>query len=117
MPNLINQNKEVVENSILLIVANKQDLENAMKVEEIKDKLELNKLKGVKSVNIIGTCAKTGAGLYECLDWITSTLALKSLNEPLLETANDATHFINTSIISNLFGSAKLKKTHENSIV
>jgi signal recognition particle receptor subunit beta len=113
--NLIYYNNEVIEHSILLIVANKQDLENAMKVEEIKEKLELDKLRGVKYVNVIGTCAIKGEGLYECLDWISSTLSIKELNEPLVDTYNDAkglTRFINSSMISSFFSSTKKQIQH-----
>lgn len=80
---------EELKNSILIIAANKQDLPNAMKVDELKESLEIDKIKTIKSVNIIGTCAKTGEGVYECFELILNTLKLNQINEPFKETYND----------------------------
>ena len=38
--------EEELKSSLLLVMANKQDLPNAMSVEEITEKLELNKVRG-----------------------------------------------------------------------
>ena len=60
--------------AILLVYANKQDLPNAMSAAEMTDKLGLNNLRG-RSWYIQACCATTGDGLYEGLDWLSSTLA------------------------------------------
>jgi len=62
--------------SVLLVFANKQDLPHAMKVQEITEKLGLNKLRG-RQWYIQGTSAPTGDGLYEGLDWLSATLSKK----------------------------------------
>ncbi|KAJ7583838.1 ADP-ribosylation factor 3 [Mycena floridula] len=57
----------------LLILANKQDLPNAMNTAELTDKLGLH---GLRSRNwfIQATCAKSGEGLYEGLEYLARTL-------------------------------------------
>merc|ERR1712233_19087 len=49
------------------------DLPNAMSVNEISDRLQLNKLKN-RQWYIQSTCATSGDGLYEGLDWLSTTL-------------------------------------------
>eukprot|EP01115_Flamella_aegyptia_P003805 TRINITY_DN17118_c0_g1_i2.p1 TRINITY_DN17118_c0_g1~~TRINITY_DN17118_c0_g1_i2.p1 ORF type:complete len:196 (-),score=41.87 TRINITY_DN17118_c0_g1_i2:12-554(-) len=61
-------------NALLLVFANKQDLPNAMSVSEITDNLGLHSL-GSRKWYIQATCATTGDGLYEGLDWLSSALS------------------------------------------
>eukprot|EP00927_Polykrikos_kofoidii_P009755 TRINITY_DN14087_c0_g1_i1.p1 TRINITY_DN14087_c0_g1~~TRINITY_DN14087_c0_g1_i1.p1 ORF type:complete len:511 (+),score=89.43 TRINITY_DN14087_c0_g1_i1:78-1610(+) len=58
---------------ILLVLANKQDLPNAISVLEVTDKMELDRFRA-KARNIVGTCAKTGDGLSEAMDWLVDQL-------------------------------------------
>ena len=58
---------------VLLIFANKQDLPNAMSVQEITDILELNKINNRKW-HVQASCAKTGDGLQDGLDWLSQTI-------------------------------------------
>jgi len=53
----------------LLIFANKQDLPDAMSVAEITDKLGMNSLRN-RAWYVQGSCATSGDGLYEGLDWL-----------------------------------------------
>jgi len=62
-----------LRNAALLVLANKQDLPNAMSVSQITDRLKLNKLKN-RDWYIQGSCARSGDGLYEGLDWLSNTL-------------------------------------------
>jgi ADP-ribosylation factor protein 1 len=55
-----------------LVFANKQDLPNAMSVAEITDKLRLHQLQ--RPWFIQASCATSGDGLYEGLDWLSHTL-------------------------------------------
>eukprot|EP01126_Amoeba_proteus_P032119 TRINITY_DN3139_c0_g1_i6.p1 TRINITY_DN3139_c0_g1~~TRINITY_DN3139_c0_g1_i6.p1 ORF type:complete len:135 (+),score=23.93 TRINITY_DN3139_c0_g1_i6:472-876(+) len=57
----------------LLIFANKQDMPNAMKPEEITKALKLHDLRTHKW-HIQGCCATSGEGLYEGLDWLVSAI-------------------------------------------
>jgi ADP-ribosylation factor protein 1 len=57
----------------ILVLANKQDLTSALPVNQIVEKIGLNKMHN-RSWYIQGTCAKTGEGLFEGLDWLTNTL-------------------------------------------
>ncbi|XP_057456801.1 uncharacterized protein LOC130747784 [Lotus japonicus] len=60
-------------NSIILVFANKQDLRGAMTTKEVCDGLGLFDLKN-RQWHIQATCALKGDGLYEGLDWLSSTL-------------------------------------------
>jgi len=64
---------EELHEAVLLVLANKQDLPNAMNVTEITDKLDLN-LQRNRKWHIQATCATTGDGLYDGLDWLTYAL-------------------------------------------
>ena len=57
----------------LLVFANKQDLPNAMSVNEITERLGLNILKN-REWYIQSACTVTGDGLYEGLDWIINVI-------------------------------------------
>ncbi|KAF9356019.1 Arf GTPase arf1 [Mortierella sp. NVP85] len=57
----------------LLVYANKQDLESAMLVVEIRDALNLNALRG-REWHIQGASALGGEGLKEGLDWYITQL-------------------------------------------
>ena len=57
----------------LLVFANKQDLPNAMSVEEVTEKLSLQKVRNCPWY-VQASAAPMGDGLYEGLDWIVSVL-------------------------------------------
>lgn len=58
---------------VLLVLANKQDLPNAMDAAELTDKLGLHSLNH-RIWHLQATSAITGAGLYEGLDWLCDQL-------------------------------------------
>merc|ERR1712038_1298850 len=62
-----------LRNAVLLVLANKQDLPNAMSVNEVTDRLSLNSLRN-RTWKIQGSCATTGDGIYQGLDWLSETL-------------------------------------------
>uniref|UniRef100_A0A3Q3XBD7 ADP-ribosylation factor n=1 Tax=Mola mola TaxID=94237 RepID=A0A3Q3XBD7_MOLML len=62
-------NEDELRGSVLLVFANKQDLPHAMNAAEVTDKFELHK-KNLRQWHIQATCATTGEGLYEGLDWL-----------------------------------------------
>jgi len=68
--------EDELRDAVLLVFANKQDLPNAMSVNEVTEKLGLNQLRNRKWY-IQATCATTGDGLYEGLDWLSNTLKNK----------------------------------------
>lgn len=57
----------------LMAVCRFQDLPNAMNAAEITDKLGLHALRQ-RSWYIQATCATSGDGLYEGLDWLSNQL-------------------------------------------
>lgn len=69
-------NEDEMKDAVLLVFANKQDLPNAMTVAEVTDKLSLHNLRH-RQWFIQSTCATTGDGLYEGLDWLSRTLSTK----------------------------------------
>ncbi|KAI6770410.1 hypothetical protein HG530_005039 [Fusarium avenaceum] len=66
-------NEDELRDAILLVFANKQDLPNAMNAAEITDKLGLHSLRQ-RAWYIQSTCATSGDGLYEGLEWLANTL-------------------------------------------
>jgi len=69
-------NEDELRDAVLLVFANKQDLPNAMNAAEITDKLQLHSLRN-RQWYIQATCATSGDGLYEGLDWMSNTLKKK----------------------------------------
>jgi ADP-ribosylation factor protein 1 len=61
------------EQIALLVLANKQDMPSALPLAEIAQRLELDSLGNYK-YHIEPTCATTGTGLYEGLDWLVDNL-------------------------------------------
>mmetsp|Transcript_51989 Transcript_51989/g.135753 ORF Transcript_51989/g.135753 Transcript_51989/m.135753 type:complete len:180 (+) Transcript_51989:235-774(+) len=68
--------EEELANSALLVFANKQDLPNAMNAADVTDKLGLHSLRQ-RNWYIQATCATSGEGLYEGLDWLSVQLSKK----------------------------------------
>ncbi|CAL5224183.1 g6824 [Coccomyxa viridis] len=60
---------EHLQEAAILIMANKQDLKDAMNVKEMTDVLSLHSLKR-HDWHIQATCAKTGEGLMDGMEWI-----------------------------------------------
>ena len=67
-------NEDELREAKLLVLANKQDLPNAMNAAEVADKLGLHSLRQ-RSWYIQSACAITGDGLYEGLDWLSNAIA------------------------------------------
>ena len=65
--------EDELRNATLLVLANKQDLPNAMSVAEVTDKLGLHSLRS-RQWYIQAACATSGDGLYEGLDWLSQAL-------------------------------------------
>ncbi|XP_047087168.1 ADP-ribosylation factor-like [Lolium rigidum] len=69
-------NEDQLRDVVLLVLANKKDLPNAMDAADITDKLGLRSL---RHWHIQSTCATTGEGLYEGLEWMSNTIASKAI--------------------------------------
>uniref|UniRef100_A0A915PAA8 ADP-ribosylation factor n=1 Tax=Meloidogyne floridensis TaxID=298350 RepID=A0A915PAA8_9BILA len=65
--------EDELRDAVLLVFANKQDLPNAMNAAEVTDKLGLHTLRN-RNWYIQATCATSGDGLYEGLDWLSNQL-------------------------------------------
>lgn len=63
----------LLHSALLLVFANKEDLPGSMDVNEITQILNLNAIR--QKWHIQATCAKTGTGLYEGLEWLSSQLS------------------------------------------
>merc|ERR1711975_206814 len=64
--------EDELRDAVVLVFANKQDLPHAMKVKQITEALGLEKMR--RQWYVQGTCATSGDGPYEGLDWLSSTL-------------------------------------------
>uniref|UniRef100_A0A8R1DET3 ADP-ribosylation factor 1-like 2 n=5 Tax=Caenorhabditis TaxID=6237 RepID=A0A8R1DET3_CAEJA len=69
--------EDELRDAVLLVFANKQDLPQAMNAAEVTDKLGLHSLRN-RSWYIQATCATSGDGLYEGLDWLSNQLKNRS---------------------------------------
>merc|ERR1711964_477462 len=65
--------EEDLRDAALLVLANKQDLPNAIPVPELGKMLNLHNIRN-REWNVQATCATTGEGLYEGLDWLVHTI-------------------------------------------
>jgi len=66
-------NDPLMKNSVLLVFANKQDQPHALTPMEVCQALGLPELKG-RVWHVQGSIAINGEGLYEGMDWMTSTM-------------------------------------------
>nr|AAA64266.1 ADP-ribosylation factor [Candida albicans] len=64
-------NEDELKDAVLLVLANKQDLPNAMNAAEITEKMGLHSIMN-RPWFIQATCATTGDGLYEGLEWLSN---------------------------------------------
>lgn len=65
--------EDELKDATILVFANKQDLPNAMAVSELTDKLCLHSQRN-RTWHVQATCATTGTGLYEGMDWLSNEL-------------------------------------------
>ena len=68
--------EEELKDSVVLVMANKQDLSGALSPNEVTDKMGMGQLKGRQWL-VQGTSATTGQGLKEGLDWMAGVLLKK----------------------------------------
>jgi ADP-ribosylation factor 1/2 len=69
-------NEDELRDSALLVFSNKQDLPGSMQAAEVTDKMGLHSLRS-RDWYVQSTCATTGDGLYEGLDWLAQALSRK----------------------------------------
>jgi len=69
--------EEEMREAALLVLANKQDLPNAMPAGEVSQKLGLDELRSRRWF-IQSACATSGDGIYEGLEWLSRTLSSRS---------------------------------------
>lgn len=62
-----------IKDSVFLILANKQDLEESLSVKEISEEFGLNEVVD-NTWSIYGVSVKEGLGIQEAFDWLTNQL-------------------------------------------
>mmetsp|Transcript_17997 Transcript_17997/g.25214 ORF Transcript_17997/g.25214 Transcript_17997/m.25214 type:complete len:181 (+) Transcript_17997:99-641(+) len=67
--------EDELRDAVVLVFANKQDLPGALNVKQVTEGLGLDKLR--RRWYVQGTCATSGDGLYEGLDWLASAVNKK----------------------------------------
>ena len=65
---------ESLSSASLLVFANKMDVKGAMSSAEICENLKLPEILKNRSWNVRSSCALTGEGLTEGLDWLVNDL-------------------------------------------
>ncbi|XP_077978231.1 ADP-ribosylation factor 1-like 2 [Glandiceps talaboti] len=68
--------EDELRDAAFLVFANKQDLPNAMNAAEVTDKLGLHNIRN-HSWYIQASCATSGDGIYEGLDWLANEVKKK----------------------------------------
>ena len=77
IPELVSMlDEEELKSAILVVLANKQDLEGAMSVTEVYSALGLDALKN-RTFQIFKASAVKGEGLDEAMDWLSNSLQAK----------------------------------------
>jgi len=71
-------NEDDLRDAVLLVFANKQDIQYAMSASDITEKLGLHALRS-RNWYIQSTCATSGEGLYEGLDWLSANISKSSM--------------------------------------
>ncbi|XP_066930333.1 ADP-ribosylation factor 4-like [Clytia hemisphaerica] len=71
LKNMLSQDE--LTDAALLVLANKQDLPNALSASQITEKLGLLDIRN-RSWYTQATCASNGDGLYEGLDWLSNEM-------------------------------------------
>ncbi|CUM64356.1 uncharacterized protein PRCAT00001958001 [Priceomyces carsonii] len=65
-------NDKELANCLLIVLANKQDINGAIKPKEIIEKFQLNSLSSSHTWSVIPAIAIDGTGLVEALNWISN---------------------------------------------
>jgi ADP-ribosylation factor protein 1 len=65
--------EEEVANACLLVLANKQDMPQALQVKEVTNRLGLHDIRN-RPWHVQSTCARSGEGLYEGLEWLSKAI-------------------------------------------
>lgn len=60
----------------VLVLANKQDMHGAMSVKDVSQRLQMDRIRD-RQWHVQGTCATTGDGLFEGLDWLAQVTSEK----------------------------------------
>jgi|UniRef100_A0AC35GPJ7 ADP-ribosylation factor protein 6 len=68
-------NDREMREAIILVFANKQDLADAMKPQELQDKLGLTRLRD-RNWFVQPSCATSGEGIFEGLQWLSQNCKL-----------------------------------------
>jgi len=68
--------EEELRDSVALILANKQDLPNAVSVSELTERLGLHRLRD-RAWNVQACCAISGDGLHEGMEWLANAIKHK----------------------------------------
>lgn len=102
-------NEEELKGKPVLIFANKQDLPNALSMQEIVEKLNLVKLDSMKTKWYIqSTVATEKKGISEGFDWLAEAVRPKTnYTQPILETIDDSKVMKNDFV--NLWNSINMK--------
>lgn len=69
--------EEALKSSVLLVVANKQDLNGSLSPNAVTDRLVVMNLRG-RDWLVQGTSCATGQGISEGMNWLAQTLSKKS---------------------------------------
>ena len=82
LENLLKQPE--LQDSVLLVLANKQDLPHAVKKLELAERLDLVRIASGRPFLVQETIATSGVGIYAALDWLARKINGISEHESIL---------------------------------
>lgn len=99
--------EDELRDSILVVLANKKDLEKAMSADEVSQAIGFEEIRGGRAKKVFSTCALTGEGLYEAFEWMANVISgcpIDEASSPIKETIED-TKALAKQVQSSSFGS------------
>ena len=66
-----------MRNVVLLVFANKQDLEGALKPDEVAKALDLDRIAKDHVWKVEPSCATSGEGIFEGLSWLSQNVKVE----------------------------------------
>lgn len=82
--------EDELRDCVVAIVANKQDLPNALPKDDVARLLGIDSFRKSHSCEVFATSAKNGDGLFEVMDWLSSEVTYKKIPREVVNHTKNA---------------------------